>query len=170
VINMKKLLVAAILSSASVGAFAYDAQVNFTGEVLDQTCQVNGNLGSTVVDVTLPKVNRSSLAGAESWAGNTPFTFTLSNCPVSATRAKWEITGQVDAAGTLVNTVTGTNATVRLLDPNGAAININTDAGYTFTPAPDGSATLKYLAQYYSKAGSATAGQLKTVGYWTLTY
>lgn len=167
---MKKLLVAAILSSASVGAFAYDAQVNFNGEVLDQTCEVNGNTGTTVVDVTLPKVNKSALAGAESWAGNTPFEFTLSNCPVSSTTAKWELTGQVDDAGTLVNTVAGTNATVRLLDPNGNFININTDAGYNFTPAADGSATLKYMAQYYSKAGSATAGPLQTVGYWTLTY
>lgn len=167
---MKKLLVAAILSSASVGAFAYDAQVNFNGEVLDQTCQVNGTVSPAVLDVTLPKVNKSALAGAESWAGNTPFTFNLSNCPVSKTTAKWEITGQVDSAGTLINTVAGTNATVRLLDPNNNYININTDAGYTFTPAADGSATLKYMAQYYSKAGSATAGQLKTVGYWTLTY
>jgi major type 1 subunit fimbrin (pilin) len=167
---MKKLLVAAILSSASVGAFAYDAQVNFNGEVLDQTCEVNGKQGSAVVDVTLPKVNKSSLSGAASWAGNTPFTFNLTNCPVSATKAKWEVTGQVDSAGTLINTVTGTNATVRLLDPTGAAININTDAGYSFTPAADGSATLKYMAQYYSQAGSATAGKLTTVGYWTLTY
>jgi major type 1 subunit fimbrin (pilin) len=169
---MKKLLVAAILSSASVGAFAYDAQVNFNGEVLDQTCEVNGKSdGSAVVNVTLPTVNKSALAGAESWAGNTPFTFSLSNCPVSATTAKWEITGQVDSAGTLTNTTAGgTNATVRLLDPNNSYININTDAGYKFTPAADGSATLKYMAQYYSKAGSATAGKLQTVGYWTLTY
>ncbi|WP_152220064.1 fimbrial protein [Pseudomonas sp. SCB32] len=167
---MKKLLVAAILSSASVGAFAYDAQVNFNGEVLDQTCQVNGTTQPAVLDVNLPKVNKSSLAGAESWAGNTPFTFNLTNCPVSATKAKWEITGQVDSAGTLTNTVAGTNATIRLIDPANNYININTDAGYSFTPAADGSATLKYMAQYYSKAGSATAGQLKTVGYWTLTY
>lgn len=168
---MKKLLVAAIVSTASFGAFAYDAQVNFSGEVLDQTCEVNGKAdGSAVLNITLPKVNKSALAGAESWAGNTPVTFTLKDCPVSATTAKWEITGQVDSAGTLTNTAAGTNATVRLLNPNGAAININTDAGYTFTPAADGSATLRYLAQYYSKAGSATAGELKTVGYWTLTY
>ncbi|PJI48562.1 MAG: ferrous iron transporter B [Pseudomonas sp.] len=167
---MKKLLVAAILSSASVGAFAYDAQVNFTGQVLDQTCEVNGKQGAAVVDVTLPTVNKSALAGAESWAGNTPVNFNLTNCPVSATTAKWEITGQVDSAGTLANTVAGTNATVRLLDPTGAAININTDTGYKFTPAADGSYSLKYLAQYYSKAGSATAGKLQTVGYWTLTY
>lgn len=167
---MKKLIVAAIFSTASVGAFAFDAQVNFNGEVLDQTCEVNGKQGQAVVDVTLPKVNKSALAGADSWAGNTPFTFNLTNCPVSATKAKWEVTGQVDSAGTLINTVAGTNATVRLIDPANNYININTDAGYSFTPAADGSATLKYMAQYYSKAGSATAGQLKTVGYWTLTY
>ncbi|MBD9631771.1 fimbrial protein [Pseudomonas sp. PDM19] len=168
---MKKLLVAAILSSTSVGAFAYDAQVNFNGEVLDQTCAVNGNTdGSTVVNVTLPKVNKSALAGAESWAGNTPFQFKLTNCPVQATKAKWEVTGQVDAAGTLVNTIAGTNATVRLIDPANSYINIQSDAGYSFTPAADGSATLNYMAQYYSQAGSATAGKLQTVGYWTLTY
>jgi len=167
---MKKLIVAAMFSTASVGAFAFDAQVNFNGEVLDQTCEVNGKQGQAVVDVTLPKVNKSALAGADSWAGNTPFTFNLTNCPVSATKAKWEVTGQVDSAGTLINTVAGTNATVRLIDPANNYININTDAGYSFTPAADGSATLKYMAQYYSKAGSATAGQLKTVGYWTLTY
>ncbi len=167
---MKKLLVAALFSTASVGAFAYDAQVNFDGEVLDQTCEVNGQLGQAVVNVVLPKVNKSALAGAESWAANTPFNFQLTNCPVSATKAKWEVTSQVDAAGTLLNTVTGTNATVRLLDPAGQYININTDTGYSFTPATDGSATLTYMAQYYSKAGSATAGKLQTVGYWTLTY
>lgn len=167
---MKKLLVAALLSTASVGAFAYDAQVNFDGEVLDQTCQVNGVLGQAVVNVTLPKVNKSALTAAQSWAANTPFQFTLSNCPITPTKAKWEITPQVDAAGTLINTVAGTNATVRLLDPNGQYINIQTDAGYSFTPDTTGAATLNYMAQYYSQAGNATAGVLKTVGYWTLTY
>lgn len=168
---MKKLLVAAILSSASVGAFAYDAQVNFSGEVLDQTCEVNGTTKPAVLAVTLPTVNKDSLVGTDSWTGNTPFTFNLTNCPVQLTKAKWEITGQVDSAGTLTNTIAGgTNATVRLIDPANNYININTDAGYSFTPAADGSATLKYMAQYYSQAGSATPGKLSTVGYWTLTY
>ena len=34
---MKKPFVAVLLSAASASAFAYDAQVNFEGEVLDQT-------------------------------------------------------------------------------------------------------------------------------------
>ncbi|MGE9761076.1 fimbrial protein [Pseudomonas sp. PDM20] len=168
---MKKLLVAAILSSVSVGAFAYDAEVKFSGEVLNQTCEINGkNDGSDVQTVTLPKVNKSALAGADSWAGNTPFQFKLTNCPVQLTKAKWELRGEVDAAGTLKNTGAGTNATVRLIDPANNYINIQTDAGYSFTPAADGSATLNYMAQYYSQAGSATPGPLETVGYWTLTY
>ncbi|HEF4761904.1 TPA: type 1 fimbrial protein [Pseudomonas putida] len=169
---MKKILVAALLTTASFGAFAYDAQVNFSGLVLDQTCQINGQLGQALMNVTLPTVNKSALTTASSWAGNTPFKFDLTNCPVSATSAKWEVTSLVDATadGTLKNSVAGTNATLRLLDPIGTPININTDLGYAFTPAADGSYTLNYTAQYFSKAGAATAGQLKTVGYMTLTY
>jgi P pilus assembly protein, pilin FimA len=168
--NMKKLLVAAILSSASFGAFAYDAQVNFNGEVVDQTCKINGSASPATVTITLDKVGVSAFKSAGDWAGNKLFTLKLTECTAATTTVKWEPMVNVDSAtGALKNTTTtnGSNVQVRVLNDDYSPINMTQDAGRTFSGA---SANLDYYAQYYAKVVPATAGQVATYGYITLTY
>ncbi|QRY79076.1 type 1 fimbrial protein [Pseudomonas sp. PDNC002] len=166
---MKKLLIAALLSTASVGAFASDAQVNFDGEVGDDTCLINGSSSLSIIDVTLAKISKSALKNVGDWAQNTPFSLELTNCTAASTTVRWEPFINVDATtGALINQeVGGSNAQIRVLDAAYNPINMNNDLGITFTGA---SKTLNYFAQYYAKVVPVTTGLVKTYGLVTLTY
>lgn len=167
--KMNKLLICMFLSSASFGAFAYDAQVNFSGEVIGQTCMINGSASAGTTDVVLDKISTSSLQKAGDWAGNKKFTLALTNCTGATTTVKWEPMVNVDpATGALINTAAGgSNAQIRVLNDDFTAIDLTADAGRSIT-GPSGN--LDYYAQYYAKTAPVTAGQVSTYGYVTLTY
>ncbi|MNZ27556.1 fimbrial-like adhesin protein SfmF [compost metagenome] len=164
-----KLLAAALLSTASVGAFAYDAQVNFDGLVTDQTCDINGtSVRPAQINVVLPTIGVSALPTVGSWAQNTKFTIKLANCTAASTTVHWEPMVNVDSdTGALKNTAAGTNAQLRVLDSNYTPIDMRSDAGITFSGT---SKDLDYYAQYYANVVPVTAGVLSTYGYITLTY
>ncbi|WP_095147877.1 fimbrial protein [Pseudomonas sp. Irchel s3a18] len=167
---MKKLFVAMLLSTASAGAFAYDTQVNFDGEVTDQTCQISGpgGLGGSI-NVALDTIGVSALTTVGSWAGNKKFTIQLTNCTAATTTVKWEQMVNVDATtGALKNTAAGgSNALIRVLNDDQTPVNMAADTGRTFTTA---AADLDYYAQYYASVVPVTAGLVSTFGYVTLTY
>jgi major type 1 subunit fimbrin (pilin) len=149
-------------------AFAYEAEVQISGEVVSQSCTINNSSTSpTVIDVKLPGISRSSLMTVGSWAMNTPFTLSLTGCP-DPVKVTWEQSNTVDAiTGALFNTVAGTNAQIRVLDAKAAPINLNADPGVTVT---GGAADLRYFGQYYAKEVPVTPGKISTYGYITLTY
>lgn len=77
---MKKInLITAILFTAiSAGAVAADGKITFKGEVVKQSCVVEGaNKDKTV---TLPKVSANALQNVGDTTGTTPFTIELSKC------------------------------------------------------------------------------------------
>ncbi|MBD9631774.1 fimbrial protein [Pseudomonas sp. PDM19] len=166
---MNKLLVAGMLSTlVGTPAFAYDAQVEINGQVLDESCTINGSsVAPATINVSLPSINKNALNKVGDWAMNTPFTLKLTNCP-SSVKVVWEKMANVDSAtGALVNTVAGTNAQLRVLDDAFAPINLNADTGRTVT---GGAADLVYYGQYYAKVAPVTPGELRTFGYITLQY
>jgi major type 1 subunit fimbrin (pilin) len=166
---MKKLFVAVLLSAASASAFAYDTQVNFEGEVLDQTCQINGAASGGTINVTLDGIGLTTLAAAGDWAGNKKFTIAFTGCTGATTNVKWEPMVNVDSeTGALMNTtVGGSNALIRVLNADQTPIDMTADAGRTITGAEG---ELDYYAQYYAKVAPVTAGVISTYGYITLTY
>jgi major type 1 subunit fimbrin (pilin) len=169
VLQMKKLFVAMLLSTASAGALAYDAQVSFDGEVLDQTCTINGAASGASINVVLDTIGVNALANAGDWAGNKKFTIALTNCSGATTTVKWEQMVNVDSiTGALKNTVVGgTNALIRVLNDDLSPVDMAADTGRTITGA---AADLDYYAQYYASVVPVTAGQISTFGYVTLTY
>jgi P pilus assembly protein, pilin FimA len=152
----------------SSGVFAYDAQINFNGELTAETCTINGSAANpAMINVSLKTVGQSALLSVGSWAMNTPFVLSFTNCPASTT-VIWSPMQNVDATtGALINTIAGTNAQIRVLDDEYKAVNMNADVGRTFT---GGAADLKYYAQYYAKEVPVVTGQIKTFGYITLAY
>lgn len=166
---MKRVLVAGVLTVFASGAFAYDAQVNIGGLVTTNSCKINNSTtGPVSINVPLSSINTSALPSVGSWAQNTKFVVSLTDCP-GAVNVVWEKFANVDeTTGALINTMAGgTNAQIRVLDGTFTPIDMNKDTGVQVTTA---SADLPYYAQYYAKVAPVTPGKISTFGYISLYY
>jgi len=171
---MKKLIAVALCSLSGVAFAAPDAQVNFTGKVIDGTCTVQGTgTGTKQISVPLTQVHNSKFtaAGMAIDDGKSSFDIKLTNCPNATTTLKWDNSANVDSAtGTLKNTVTsgGTSAQIQLFKADGTTVvNLATDPGVSFTGTAQ---TYTYIAKYYAKTLPVTGGDLATFSYIYLTY
>lgn len=185
---MKKLTLAAglLLSlGLTTSAFASDGTVTITGKINEQTCTVDTNNGKNLT-VKLPTVQKTALATANSVAGKTPFSITLTNCKVSATdqvalfflskdKQVNPTTGNLLNIAEDSNTKAG-NVEIQLLNDNDEAIQVGKNlteqgikpsdlkgTGETLTK------TLNYKAQYIS-TGTATAGDVKAQVEYNIIY
>lgn len=161
--SIKTTLASLILAGLASNAFAYDAQINITGELTDSTCQINGGNSPAIQNITLPTLSKTALSSAGSWAGRVPVSFALSGCDVATTgaTATFENGPNISVDGNMKNLATtnaATNVEVQLLDAAGAALNLAADT--TSTAITAGAGALQFFAQYYSKDGTATAGQV----------
>jgi major type 1 subunit fimbrin (pilin) len=160
-ISIKTTLASLILAGLSSNAFAYDAQINITGELTETTCVINGSTGPAVQNITLPTLSKSSLTGAASWSGRVPVTFTFTDCDASTATATFENGTNISVDGNMKNLATDTPATnveVQLLNAAGTVLNLASDT--VATPIANETGALKFFAQYYSKDGAATAGKV----------
>lgn len=171
---MKRVFAITAISVFASSAFATtpDAQVNFTGKVIDGTCTIGGTGSNpTQINVPLSSVMSSDFATTGALSKNQKsFNIVLTNCPTATTTMKWDAAVNVDAAaGTLKNTNTsGTSAQIQLFKSDGTtAINLITDPGVSFTTTNQ---TFTYVAKYYAKALPVTGGDLSTFTYLYLTY
>ncbi|MCY1265863.1 S-fimbrial protein subunit SfaA precursor [compost metagenome] len=171
---MKKLHAAVALVALGLGsnAFAYDALVNFNGEVTDQTCKIDGSDSAVTKTVNLPTVSVNALANVGDWAGRTPFNFQLTDCSSARATAHFEPGPTIDTGnGNLNNQASGgSNAQIQLLNDGFTPINLATNTGSQTVDTSSGSATLQYYAQYYAKVAPATAGLVTSSVYMTLDY
>lgn len=168
---MKKLFVAALISAASISAYAADIKVTIDGEVVDQTCKINSQDAQVDVAVSLPKVSATSFNSASRISGAKKFDLKLTDCTAAPT-LRWEPLPNADlTSGNLKNLTTGgSNVQVQVLDQNQRVINLNNDTGYAVTLDGSNAATVSYYAQYYANVLPATSGLVNTYGYITLTY
>lgn len=127
---MKKLLVAALVSAASISAYAADVKVTFDGEVVDQTCKINGADPLVDVAVSLPKVGATSFSANSRVSGAKKFDLKLTECTAAPT-LRWEPLPNVDlTSGALKNlTAGGSNVQVQVLNQDQQVIDLNNDAG-----------------------------------------
>lgn len=167
---MKKHLFVLAAAALPVFAFAAPNTINFQGEVTDQTCQVTVNGNPANPTVLLPTVPASSLAAANSTAGQTTFTVAVSECmaPVSTTQAISTVFlgNQVTTAGNLGNTGTATNVALQLLDPAapGTPFDLSPAGGFAapglVLAVGETSASHDFAVQYISELGGATSGSV----------
>lgn len=180
----KYLLATAIV--ATFGATAVQAAsngtVNFTGEVLDKTCDVTIDGNASPATVVLKAVDKSQLAAVGATAKRTGFNIGLSNCSGSATvtsaSAFFENGSTVDPIGyRLNNTITdgsgAKNVQLQLVDaPTGNMIKVGSPDQHTTSTTYDlssGSATLPYAVEYYA-TGAATPGLVASSVNFTINY
>lgn len=185
---MQTKLISALLlagaATASQFAFAADGTITFSGNVIAQTCTINGSgnhndTGANNFTVTLPTVSTSALATAGQTAGRTPFNIALTACTQKSgnVHAYFEPGPTVDTAtGNLV--LTGrpgdaTNVEIGLLNNDLSAVKVGAaDVSQNSKSVPissAGAATLSFFAQYVA-TGVATAGAAESSVMYTLVY
>ncbi|SAI61696.1 fimbrial subunit [Bordetella trematum] len=62
-------------------AGAVDGTITINGEISDATCKINGAEPPYNLVVTLPKISSYALKSPNDYAGATPFTIKITNCP-----------------------------------------------------------------------------------------
>jgi len=180
----KHFFAIAVVATCSVPAVnaASNGTVNFTGEVLDKTCDVTIDGNASPATVILQAVDKSQLNAAGKTAKRTGFNIELSNCSGSASvtsaAAFFENGSTVDPIGyRLNNTITdgtgATNVQLQLVDaPTGNAIKVGSPDQHTSSSTYDlssGSATLPYAVEYFA-TDAATPGLVASSVNFTINY
>ncbi|WP_244193973.1 fimbrial protein [Bordetella genomosp. 12] len=172
-------------------ARAVDGTITINGEIIDQTCKINGKEPPENIRVVLPKISTSALKSVGDTAGATAFTIKLSDCPDSLTgnvKAHFEPGLTTDYANGSLYAYTETTAVttaaskipdspgakvdnlgIQLANYDGSKITLGTQSpvgvGVPLTAnAGKKEATLRYLASYV-KTGTGTIKSGKVVSY-----
>lgn len=177
---MKLKLLTLIVAGTAMGAqFAHatDGTIYFNGELVGQTCTINGNgSGGKNFTVSLPPVSTSTLFKAGESAGRTPFNIALTNCtPETGTvHTFFEPGPTTDAVtGNLIVNGGASNVQIRLLNgldfsPIKAGFADASQTSLT-TSISGGTATLPYFAEYVA-TGAATPGLANSSVMYTISY
>lgn len=164
---------AAGLMVAASGAQAADGQIDFIGNIIATTCDVNAST-ATDFTVTLPTVPSTALAAAGETAGRTPFQIDVTGCSVETQVSTFFEPGPtISAAGNLVVDAGGaTNVELQLLNDAFAPMNLQGAVGAQNSQKVSlsaGAATLKYYVQYLA-TGAATEGAANSRVQYTMQY
>lgn len=174
--------IAAIGSAAFGHAHAADGTINFSGQLMAQTCtiDVNGTVTPAIATVTLPTVSTGKLANSGETTGQTGFIIGLTNCtgPATSAAAFFESGSTVDLVSGNLKTATGAgaadNVQLQLVDGStGTAIqagNVSQHAATTkIALDASGNAKLPYAVQYYA-TGATTAGTVNSSVTYSINY
>jgi major type 1 subunit fimbrin (pilin) len=163
----------ALLASAAP-AFSFDGTVTVNGEVLLETCTVNG--GVPTFGVILPTLSTSALAAVGSTAGATRFAIALTNCEGLAefVNAYFENGPSTNAEGRLINqTAGGASVDGQIKNADGSVVNLAAPFGSQNTlrtPIVGQSATQMYFIAYFANAMPVNAGAFSSSVVYTLMY
>ncbi|SAK74227.1 fimbrial protein [Caballeronia ptereochthonis] len=174
-------LVAGVLGLAAGGAYADAGTIQFNGELVAGTCDINVNGGGSADGtVALPKVQTKDLTGATGkiTAGDTSYKVELKNCTPVSGYSKASVFYQ---AGATVDPVDGRlivqpggaeNVKIELLNQDGTQIKVGYASDIQNSKPVDissGDATLYYIARYYA-TGKTTAGVANSSVVYSIDY
>ncbi|WP_152606765.1 fimbrial protein [Bordetella trematum] len=178
-------------------ALAVDGTITINGEIIDQTCKINGADPPAHILVTLPKIAATALKDKGDVAGSTVFLIKLTECPSSLTgevKAHFEPGPTTDYdSGNLYAYVNSTSAAmtkasaipenqasqtktsnveIQLANTDGTPIKIGaSDSKAQGATLASQAATLRYLARYIKSGdGSVGAGRLVTYVNYSIVY
>lgn len=182
--NTKTLALTAAIAAtglfANVSHAAPDGTITVNGQVLAQTCLVDGNAYGTPdnVVVGLPNVLSTALASAGSTAGDTGINIAITNCDAALKTVQTYFSGgDINSAGRLNNSSTAAavagNVQVQMLNASGAVMDLSqataTGQNSQVVNLSGGAATMSYTARYYA-TGAASAGAVKSTVNFTMIY
>jgi len=183
--NMKALLLTSAIAATglfvSAAHAAPDGTITVNGQVLAQTCLVDGNAYGTADNKTvqLPNVLATTLASAGATAGKTGFNIAITGCDLALKTVQTYFSGgDINSSnGHLDNSSTAAavagNVQVQLLNASGAAMDLSqanaTAQNSQVVSLSNGNATMSYFAQYFA-TGAASPGAVKSTVSFTMIY
>jgi len=177
---MKKILtsiaVIGFVAMSATAAHASDGVINFSGKLVDTSCNVSVGGGGTVGNIILPNISVTELAAAGETAGDIGFTIALSACSGSKSpvRVFFELDNSpaVDRTTGRLNNTAGSgaagNVQLELLDGNYTPIVIGGAVG-NYTDISGGSASIPFSVRYYA-TDETTPGDVKSMVTFSLDY
>lgn len=186
--NLIIVLLGVTLAPAGVKA-AGNGNVNFTGRLVNQTCNVAVNGGSSDI-INLPAVQKSVLASAGDVAGTTSFKMVVTGCVApppngsGSGKVYFEAGPYVNSDGRLVNATSvndggASNVSLQLIDNSlktpikigdeSQAQTKNVANTYGYQTLVKAGGTFDYSVQYYA-TGQATAGSVTSSVTYTMVY
>ncbi|ANY17792.1 fimbrial protein [Bordetella pseudohinzii] len=173
-------------------AHAVDGTIIINGEIIDQTCKINGREPQVHIIVSLPKISTSALKSVGDTAGATPFVIKLTECPAALSgnvKAYFEpgFSTDYDNGSLYAYVATGIdvdeaqkvdNLGVQLANPDGQKIELGGTSSFgaeaalsTTKGAMTKEATLRYLARYVKTGtGNINAGKIVTYVQYSIVY
>jgi major type 1 subunit fimbrin (pilin) len=170
----------AAVAATSLPVAARDGTINFTGEVIANTCVVVGGPGATST-VALPTINPLSLPADAATTARTRFTISVTDCDATSARAFFEADADsVDYLANALKNIHGaggaTNVGFALFDEvTNARVAIGqTTQGTEWQDLPTGAGPhdidLGYEVAYVRIGGAVTAGPVKGTVNYTVEY
>ncbi|MDI9239885.1 fimbrial protein [Lysobacter sp. LF1] len=187
----KAAALTSVLTVATLGmASASAAEINFTGEVLDVTCNVVGGAGTNGgatgdFTVALEAVSKADLSIAGATAGDHGFSIQIGGAPGTpdsceamngkTAKMQWSTTqASIDAANNVLrNTGTAQNVGIELVNGlAGTPINLSNpnDSANPGATVSAGTATLNYVARYKAIGAAAVEGDVQSTLEYVVTY
>ncbi|ADZ42091.1 TPA: fimbrial protein [Yersinia enterocolitica] len=167
-------------ASACAGAADCKVQVSFTGEYLEDTCEVSIDGGSSSESVLLPTLSTTELKTDKAEAGKKQFQIALNKCPVNRT-----VSLRFIAAGATMPDATTGNLQNEVADDfsKSAQVRLSKAAGQQMVVGDENSVqeyvisssgadvTHYFLAGYYAKGtNTVTPGQVRATAGIELVY
>ncbi|CNH99272.1 fimbrial protein [Yersinia pekkanenii] len=167
-------------ASSCAGTTDCNVQVSFTGEYLEDTCEVSINDGSSSESVLLPTLSTNQLRTDGAEAGKQQFQIALKSCPVNRTVSLRFISAGASVpdviTGNLQNEVAddfSKNAQIRLSKATGQQMVVgdeNSVQEYVISSSGE-DVTHYFLAGYYAKGmNTVTPGQVRATAGIELVY
>ena len=165
---MKKNLLASLIAATSIvavnNALAADGTIDFTGEIIDQACELAA--GSDALKVNLGQVSKKALPNAGSTAAATKFTIKLINCPATVTTASVKF----DA-----DSYIGDDEVIKLKEETGVTDDTNKivplfTASKAYPLQQNVENNLDFRARYIAKSDTVTPGPANATATFTINY
>ncbi|HEJ7179684.1 TPA: fimbrial protein [Serratia marcescens] len=161
-----------LASNVIFTAHAADGTINFTGEILEQACEVDA--GSKSQTVALGKVSKNAFSSAGDTAAATSFDIKLSKCPGALSTASVKFEGTPNATDNNVlalNQETGaaTGVGVKLYNVDGSALPLS-KGSQSFPLVKGGTTTLNFKSAYVATNTTVTPGPANAVAKFSVIY
>ncbi|QQX79909.1 type 1 fimbrial protein [Shewanella sp. KX20019] len=174
---MKKVILSSLLIglTPSINAQASN-EITFLGEVTANTCVVNVEGLENSPTVLLPTVSTSELTDPTTYAGGTEFDINVTGCTVDAVNptnigVKF-VANRATEYGNLTNTGTADKVEIAI-KRSSTYIDFSvpvTDSDAITIAKGETSGSATYNVEYYTHAGSATAGSVVASVQYAITY
>lgn len=159
----------------NTAVYAADGQIQFQGNILDDACTVDPNMGSPKT-VVLGDVHKTAFSAVGSTAAPTRFSIVLTDCPSSVAGAAVKFDGPSDLINPdLLRLAVGsiaTNVAVAIYESDSSTLIPIATASKDFTLDTDPGATntLEFIAKYMATSTGVTAGSANATTDFTIVY